>query len=425
MSWSANDSSKGAAYWSGEAINQARRLKLHKEEKDWALSDTSDTKLCRRLWCLVLMKEADVSLGLSVQPRISPRCTPMLSSDDFDPALPVIDDEELTGLKLRMMDISLKEKLETLCIQKAKLSLIIHQMLQKLKRPIARSESTVSPAAQSESTVSMSWEIWRFSHELEEWYSKFPWILFPRGLSINGLRERDDIVEVNLSAVVLLYWMSMAMLHKHEVAIRGWTYYPDGHDSAGEISVLKLGHIVAMRLAANKIFEMHMNLEDNHLSQHLPTMAVATLCAVAFVYLLDARSEVGSVRQESLTRLDSCVEVLKGLGELNFAAKDIARLVELSVKAAHDKQTSVASSLQDELRNAENAGDFGGGVAGKSLNAGEPTRDQTDIDASPTVEEAEVCNAPDFIEVNQDEEFLEFYRMEDMIDYEFDYWITY
>jgi hypothetical protein len=57
MSWSANNNSKDAIYWSGVAINQARLLNLHKDEMGIS-TNSSDAKLRCRLWWLVLMKKS-------------------------------------------------------------------------------------------------------------------------------------------------------------------------------------------------------------------------------------------------------------------------------------------------------------------------------------------------------------------------------
>lgn len=163
MSWSADDNSKDAIYWSGVAINQARLLNEHKDEIGIS-PNSSDVKLRHRLWWLVLMKEADASLSLSALPRISHEGMRILDHDDFDFVYPIVDDKEFTTLKLKKMQTILKESLETLCIQKAKLSFILHQILSELNVPAPRGKAFVS----------ISPRVWHFSFELENWYKNFP-----------------------------------------------------------------------------------------------------------------------------------------------------------------------------------------------------------------------------------------------------------
>ena len=211
------------------------------------------------------------------------------------------------------------------------------------------------------------------------------------------------------------------MLQKTEIAARGWTQSAD-HDLADEHSVLRIGYMTAMRLTANNIFETHAALRVKHLTQHLPKIAVATVCTIAFVYLLDTRSELASLRQASIVRLDACVGIVWELGELNFAARDIAALVESSVKAAYEYQkTAAANGVQQHgLRRAEGTGDFGLDIARRDAAAVTESQYYVDANVPVMLEEAEAYGSGNFSDAFLDANCLEFLRMEKMVDLDLD-----
>jgi len=314
IGWSSNNHFKDAMYWSGIAISQAHSLRLQREDA-YADLEEGERRLRRRLWWIVVMRECDVSLSMGRPPRIWPHGLRMLDHDDFSDRDP-LEFEGWARIGEIRRDHVLLKRLEMACIEKAKLAVSVYRILHLPK----------------EDAVNSNAKVWQLAAELKEWRLQLPPELGCLTSSTHALDETDRSLQISMSVVNLMHWMAVAVLHKAEVLLSGWTPSPGGDTTLSHAGISSHEHVRAMRHAANEITSVHAALHKQNLTQFLPAFGVATVCAAVFVHLLDARSSQALLRRTSLEHLDVCVDVLRELGHLNYTATDVSKIVE---SAAH------------------------------------------------------------------------------------------
>jgi hypothetical protein len=323
VGWSTNNDPKDGFHWSGIAINQAFSMSLHKP-----ISTTStrgqDSLFRKRLWWTVVMQEADVCLSTGRPPRLTTSDTPEFQIYDDNINQPDIDYHGLPELERITRDSNLRHLLQTTCVEKAKLSLIVLRLMAHLHG--VDGSNRASPEAQNAKT-------WQFDTHLHDWEHNLPVELrYPSRLPNTASLPRD--VQLTISMVILTYLAALIMLHKSEVPSKTWAI------ATKESTVPLLlddqtyryqAHAGAMRRAADDITEIYTVLSQNGLRSVIPGMGIPTLCAAVGVHLLDARSGPAAVRAKSLEKLQICQSVLRDVGNLNYTAKEIAKLVESAV----------------------------------------------------------------------------------------------
>jgi hypothetical protein len=333
ISWSASNHRKDAIYWTGVAISQAYSLRLHKEVTSTGLGDV-DTRLRRRLWWVLLMREADVMLAMGQTPRLCARGMPMLHHGDFDKIYSVPKDSNVRLAEKNRIDPLLKQRLQELCIEKARLSLLICEIQHTLN------DGSLIMANDASSNL----KIWELHTKLEVWYLALPTELLTRGITTQGAEsDTNRALLLNTSVVLMTYCMAMTALHKSSFADSAC------RESSSDAEIVSSGqgdvdnekaHAKATRIAASRIMEILQILQERDLTKYVPAIGVAVVCAAASVFLLDARSTQTTIRQTSLDHLDTCVHSLRTLATLNFTARDMVKIVELAVHAVQKKPRS-------------------------------------------------------------------------------------
>lgn len=313
ISWSSNNDPKDGLHWTGIALTQAYSIGLQKNPK---------SRLKRRLWWTLVMKEADVCLSMGKPPRILVLDQPIL--DDFDCG---------------------DTMLETACVEKIKLCLIIHRVVRFLH--------TIDRRPGQDSRV------WQMDSELQDWKHQTPFDLW----RLSDYPEAKRIL-LTVSVVKLTFLMTLVMLHKPEVPIQKWTKCmeetPDLY--LDEELCRYQSHARSMRRAADDMTRIHKDLHDAGLTNVIPALGVATICAAASVHLLDARSTTEAVRARSLEQLDVCLTVLREVKNIHFTAGDVARIVEGAIRAVREnkpleriRQTGPAQSICRTLPQVESS----------------------------------------------------------------------
>ncbi|KIW90966.1 uncharacterized protein Z519_08749 [Cladophialophora bantiana CBS 173.52] len=334
ISWGSNEHSRDPFYWMGIAISQACSLKIHKAESDANLPK-NDQLLRQRIWWTIIMKECDICLTLGRPPRISPHRTPLLQHEAFMNRSQTTNYSHLPETGKLRRDPWIQRRLEMAWIEKAKLAIIIYRIL----RLSCSSDDFVN--CQSNRNA----RIWQLESELKDWRLQLPMELTSFNTALNLSEDADRSLQMTMSILHLTQLMALIMLHKSEVSISGWTKcLQNGEDWLEDNEALDAqGHTKSVRQAASEITAIHKALHEQQLTPSMPTTGIATVCTAVFVHLLDARSTGGFIRNSALEHLDTCLTILRELGQMNEAATDVTRIVESAVQAARGSSATPAS----------------------------------------------------------------------------------
>ena len=202
------------------------------------------------------------------------------------------------------IDPLLKQRLQELCIEKARLSLLICEIQHTLN------DGSLIMANDASSNL----KIWELHTKLEAWYLALPTELLTGGATTQGAgSDTNRVLFLNTSVVVMTYCMAMTALHKSSFADSGCRESPDAEIvSSGHCDVEnEKAHANATRIAASRIMETLQILQERDLTKYVLVIGVAVVCATASVFLLDARSTQTTIRQWSLDHLDTCAHTLR------------------------------------------------------------------------------------------------------------------
>lgn len=333
ISWSTNNHIKDAFHWLGVAISQACSLKIQRPDSCCSLPK-SEQALRQRIWWSLIMRECDVCLSMGRPPRISPHGTPMLQQEAFVNSARATDYSELPETGKLRRDAWIQRRLELACIEKAKLALIIYRIL---RLPRSGGDSSINASTRNA-------RVWQLESELKDWRLQLPMELTSFNPALNLSDDSDRSLQLTISLIHLTQLMALILLHKSEVSLAGWTENNNGGDDwdedDGGAAMDAQGHTRSMRQAAYEMTVIHKTLHDQRLTPSIPTIGIATVCAAVFVHLLDARSAPASIRRAGLEQLDTCVSVLRELGQINETAIDVTRIVESAVQAAREFSSS-------------------------------------------------------------------------------------
>lgn len=343
IGWAKGKHYKDATHWTGIAISQAYCLKLHRE--DTAIPKTRrEKRLRRRLWWVVLIRECDVCLTMGRPPRATPRGTPLLEMDDFADVMQSIRLNNSFDHTVYIRDEDMQRRHAAAYIERANLAIRIFQAMQI--SPCNMS----SPLGQASSPETASLRIFRAGEDLENWRLNLPYEL---QWSKNAILRADPAergLHLQLSVMYLTYWLTINSLHKPEIFSAGWPQSPSENGSSDEKVMNGGTHVREMRRAANEMTTIHKTLDNLGLNEFVPALGVASACAAVFVHLLDASSKHISLRVASLENLRLCVNILKTLGEINYTAKDVAKLVEVAADAAASSSNHTAKYTTPALQ---------------------------------------------------------------------------
>lgn len=314
VSWTSKNDRKDGYYWSGLALGHAYSLNLHKFAV--GIPSTNAERLRRRLWWTTVFKEADVCLAMGKPPRLMTHDIPELTFNDFS-AVAVSPSDYLDGVASTSSEL-----IQMAVIQRAKLSLIVHEILRFMH---------ASPG-HGRSANSRDQKVWQLDAELQDWRHQLPIKMWwNQGLEVS----LDPEVQLTISFLNLSYLMAMIMLHKPEIPARRWTepIIAEGRWGADDELCKHQLHARSMRRAADDMTTIHRRLSELELTPVIPALGMATICAAVSVHLLDARSTCEVTRSKSLAQLDTCLTVLQEVGNLHYTAAEVARLVDASIKS--------------------------------------------------------------------------------------------
>lgn len=151
------DDQKDTWHWMGVAVSLAHTIGLHRDPRTTG-EPLRRQRLRKLLWWCCFMRDRMIALGMRRPKRIRSEDAdvPMLVPADFDRAV-LPDAIDILPPECRLVrDVDMQGQLAELCVEKAKLCVLVGQMLQQQYTILPRRrESSSTPAAQSQTTNTM------------------------------------------------------------------------------------------------------------------------------------------------------------------------------------------------------------------------------------------------------------------------------
>lgn len=349
--YEAPDDSKETWHWSGMAISQAQALGLHRSTVNASSLDPAKRRQRRRIWWSCVMRDRQIGLGMSRLIRIKDEDFDIseLHEDDFH--LEALDDNPLITRKdcPLVYDVGMQQELAEMCVQKAKLYVLVGHVLQAVQSfQLATSSRTRSVAAIIEGNL----EIFEGVHrKLVGWASALPATCRYRPL------QRAETEHGRVAVA-----MQRALLHMLYQTTIGKVYHPlvrppraqDSSNAASEPSVEQQISLMARQRckeAAAEITRMAGEMHEFDLDRYFPTTGVTVIMPAMLMHLQEVSDPVRETREEAQRGFDTCMSVLTTLRETYAAAEYAAIFMDNVIrnKPGVDRPAPPAAEAKQSL----------------------------------------------------------------------------
>lgn len=251
---------------------------------------------------------------------------PMLKLDDFDsePFHPVVIEQFHCR---QLEDASHQKRLATMFIEKAKLCQCIGRVLFAQYTPSQyqfgltnRTTINLVPRLASES------ELARCSQRLESWLSALPKDAQFIPASKTNFNAGEDVLLLHSAMIRMLYHATVSALH------RPWAYGPSKDQTKSRLELANAAR-TKMQDAAIGITQIIQGLNQLNLTRYLPQSGVTVILPAAVAHLANSMSNDPTLRENSISNFQRCIQVLQGLKEIYPAADMEVANIEAAVKA--------------------------------------------------------------------------------------------
>lgn len=220
------DDQKDTWHWMGVAISLSHTIGLHRNPEDSKM-EISRKRLWKRVWWSCVMRDRLVALGMRRPTRIQEEdCeVPMLTIDDFD-----LDASDLDGTVLeplysateRLEYYENQRKLAIMCIEKARLCMIINDVLHAQYKVLNTNQGSLAADGSTRTTMmllpkpsgSNENELEVCDNALQTWYRTLP-----QEAQWTPLKDEDDLSTINEGLTLhrnllhMCYWCVFSLFH--------------------------------------------------------------------------------------------------------------------------------------------------------------------------------------------------------------------
>ncbi|KAK4127794.1 hypothetical protein N657DRAFT_631546 [Parathielavia appendiculata] len=354
------DDQKDTWHWMGVAISLAHTIGLHRDPAKTPMIPRKQ-KLWKRVWWSCLMRDRLVALGMRRPTRIKSEDfdVPPLNEADFEiEALP--EDNKLLGPECALVrDIDMQRKLAVMCIEKAKLCMLIGDMLKVQYSVLSR--SGVQPENTTNSTHMLlpnknpenMKEVEKVDDHLRDWFTGLPECCQHRPLDSMAITEANKVLAVQRNLLHMIYHTTISALHRPLFLPASPTEGP-GHPLEVQETARQ-----RVREAAEHITRMAAEMRQHSLERYLPTTGVTVILPAMIVHMLDTKSLVPEMRAKAIQGLRECLIVMNNLRNI-YAAADFATgfldaLLRKGMLGGPQQQQTHQPSLQPQPAPARSA----------------------------------------------------------------------
>ncbi|EFX06130.1 c6 zinc finger domain containing protein [Grosmannia clavigera kw1407] len=315
------DDQKDTWHWMGVAVSLAHTIGLHRDPR------TTGEPLHRQRLRKLNSGDADV---------------PMLAPVDFEKTiLPDSIDSVPTECRL-VRDLEMQEKLAELCVEKAKLCVLVGNMLHQQYTILPRGRQRSADSAGSNSTMMLFPNrpvnedgqgngpsvVDKIDAKLRAWLLALPPSCRYAALTPADVQNGRATIAVQRTLLHLVYHTTMSALHRPRIQ-------PVGPGSPMLPIEQQEFSRARVRDAANCVTRMGGELLRLRLESYLPTAGVTVFLPAMFAHLLDIKGGVPRERrQQAVYGFLTCMRIMESLRE-TYAAAEIAKgFVESLLKKA-------------------------------------------------------------------------------------------
>jgi hypothetical protein len=318
------DDQKDTWHWMGVAISLAHTIGLHRDPAKTPMIPRKQ-KLWKRVWWSCLMRDRLVALGMRRPTRIKSEDfdVPPLNEDDFEiGSLP--EENRLLGHECALMrDLEMQRELAVMCIEKAKLCMLIGDMLKVqysvLSRSGMRPEHTTNSTHMllpNKNPENME-EVEHVDQHLQAWFNSLPPACLHRALDAATLTDGNKALAVQRNLLHMIYHTTISALHR--------PLFLPASPTEGPSTPLEVQETARQRVreAAEHITRMAADLRVHGLERYLPTTGVTVILPAMIVHMLDTKSADPDTRAGAVLGLKECLVVMSNLRNI-YAAADFA-----------------------------------------------------------------------------------------------------
>ncbi|KAL4945917.1 hypothetical protein BDV06DRAFT_174055 [Aspergillus oleicola] len=322
--------------WIGICSTNAHSIGLNRDPSSSDM-DMRTKRLRTRLWWCLFSRDRLIAMGLRRPTQVNEGSSdlPMLRLDDFDfePFHPAVIEQ----FHCRQLEVASHQKrLATMFIEKAKLCQCIGRVLFAQYTPsqyqfglTTRTTINLVPRHASES------ELARCSQRLDSWLSALSRDAQFIPASKTNFSDGEDVLLLHGAMIRMLYHATVSALH------RPWAYGSNKDQTKSRLELANAAR-TKMQDAAIGITQIIQGLNQLNLTRYLPQSGVTVILPAAVAHLANSMSNDPTLRENSISNFQRCIQVLQGLKEIYPAADMEVANIEAAVKA----QSSTSALLR-------------------------------------------------------------------------------
>ncbi len=336
------DDQKDTWHWMGVAISLAHTIGLHRNP---ATSNEPPRRqqLRKRIWLSCFMRDRLVALGMRRPTRVKDGDfdVPMLEERDFEIQVLSKDITVLPADCELIRDVRLQQQLAEMCVQKAKLCVLISLMLTRytvLARDLARpADTTVSTMMLfPDRTVDGARDVDLVDARLEAWLHALPPSCLYRPLTAEDEKGGRATVAVHRNLLHMVYYTTVSALHRPQFLPAGSMQQPSTSREVQERSRYQV------RESADLVTRMAVELQQRNLVGFLPTTGVTVVLPAMIAHMLDMKDPSPERRDTATGGFVQCMRVMGTLCQTYAAADFATRFMDAALRKAGIDITAAA-----------------------------------------------------------------------------------
>lgn len=328
------DDQKDTWHWMGVAISLAHTIGLHRNPDNGTMPPRKQ-RLWKRMWWSCFMRDRLIALGMRRPTRIKDEDfdVPMLQESDFE--IDVLPDgntllpPECTVIR----NTEIQRELAEMCVQKAKLCVLISHMLKAQYSVLIRDRlqpertNTTMMLFPNKSLDNLE-AVQQVDRELAAWVTALPPSCQYRPLVRADIEEGRSTIAVQRNLLHMVYQTTTSALHRPLFLPTSPLQPPQASRAVQEESRAKVKN------AAAQITRMAAEMHHYHLDKYLPTTGVTVVLPAMIIHLVEYKHHDRQRREEAQKGFSQCMSVMVKLRDIYAAADFAAGFLEQALKKA-------------------------------------------------------------------------------------------
>lgn len=328
------DDQKDTWHWMGVAISLAHTIGLHRNPDNGTMPPRKQ-RLWKRMWWSCFMRDRLIALGMRRPTRIKDEDfdVPMLSESDFEIEVLPDDNKLLLPECTVIRNTDMQRELAEMCVQKAKLCVLISHMLKAQYSVLIRDRlqpertNTTMMLFPNKSLDNLE-AVHQVDRELAAWATALPPSCQYRPLVRADIESGRSTIAVQRNLLHMVYQTTTSALHRPLFLPTSPLQPPQASRAVQEISRAKVKN------AATQITRMAAEMHHYHLDKYLPTTGVTVVLPAMIIHLVEYKHHDRERREEAQKGFGQCMQVMVKLRDIYAAADFAAGFLESALKKA-------------------------------------------------------------------------------------------